>query len=177
MKINIGSQNKTKIEAVTEALHESSFFQNAEIFPLEVETEKFGHPITIKKVVEGAIDRAKQAFTDCEYSFGIEGGLIEVPETKSGYMEVSVCAIYDGAHAHLGFSPAFEWPKTVTELIVKKGLDGSQALREAGFTNHEKIGTAEGGVWIFTHGKMNRKEYNKLAVTMALIHIENKPHY
>lgn len=56
-------------------------------------------------------------------------------------------------------------------------MDGSQALKEAGFTNHEKIGTAEGGISIFTHGKMNRKEYNRLAVVMALIHLENKEHY
>lgn len=92
-------------------------------------------------------------------------------------MEVAVCAIYDGKQFHLGLSPGFEWPKSVTDLIVNQGLDGSQALREAGFTDHEKIGTAEGGIWIFTHGKMNRKEYNKLAVMMALIHLENKEYY
>lgn len=100
-----------------------------------------------------------------------------MPETKSGYMEVAVCAIYDGLQFHLGLSPAYEWPKTVTNLIVHQKLDGSQALQAAGFTDHEKIGTAEGGVWILTKGKMNRKEYNKIAVMMALIHIENEGHY
>jgi len=177
MKVNIGSKNQTKVQAVAEALKQSDQFKNIEVNPMDVVTEKFGHPITIDLVVRGAMDRARQAFQDCEYSFGIEGGLIEVPETKSGYMEAAVCAIYDGEQFHLGMSPAFEWPKSVTDLIVKKGLDGSQALREAGFTNHEKIGAAEGGVWIFTHGKMNRKEYNKLAVMMALIHLENKEQY
>lgn len=177
VKVNIGSKNQTKIQAVTEALNESKFFKNVDINPIDVVTEKFGHPITMKLVIEGAIDRAKQAFSDCKYSFGIEGGLIEVPRTKSGYMEMAACAIYDGQRFHLGLSPGFEWPKSVTELIVNKGLDGSQALRKAGFTNHEKLGTAEGGVWIFTHGKMNRKEYNKSAVIMALIHLENKECY
>ncbi|MFH1146031.1 MAG: inosine/xanthosine triphosphatase [bacterium] len=177
MKVNIGSKNQTKVQALADALKESEFFKNVEIFPIDVVTEKFGHPIAMDLVVKGAMERARQAFQDCEYSFGIEGGLIEVPGTKSGYMEITVCAIYDGQQFHLGLSPGFEWPKSVTELIVKKGLDGSQALRETGFTEHEKIGTAEGGVWIFTHGKMNRKEYNKLAIMMALIHLENKEHY
>ena len=177
MRVNIGSKNQTKIQAVTEALKESKFLNGAEFFSVDVATEKFGHPITMDLVVKGAMDRARQAFQNCEYSFGIEGGLIEVPGTKSDYMEVSACAIYDGQKFHLGLSPGFEWPKSVTDLIVKKGLDGSQALREAGFTDHEKIGTAEGGIWIFTHGKMNRKKYNKIAVVMALIHLENKEHY
>ena len=177
MRVNIGSKNETKIQAITEALKESELFKGAGFCPIDIVTEKFGHPITMDLVVKGAMDRARQSFRGCEYSFGIEGGLIEVPGTKSGYMEVSVCAIYDGQQFHLGLSPGFEWPKSVTELIVKKGFDGSQALRETGFTNHEKIGTAEGGIWIFTHGKMDRKEYNKLAVRMALIHLENKEHY
>ena len=177
MKVNVGSKNQTKIKAVAEALKESKLFKNAKIFPVDVVVEKFGHPISMNLVVNGAIDRAKQAFKNCEYSFGIEGGLIEVPETKSGYMEMAACAIYDGEQFHLGLSPGHEWPKSVTEFIVKKGLDGSQALREAGFTDHKKLGKTEGGVFIFTHGKMNRTEYNKLAVMMALIHLENKEHY
>ena len=177
MKINIGSKNQTKVQAVADALKESRFFKHAEIFPVDVITEKFGHPITMDLVVKGAIDRARQAFQNCDYSFGIEGGLIEVPGTKSNYMEMAACAIYDGQQFHLGLSPGFEWPKSVTDFIVKKGLDGSQAFKKAGFTDHEKIGTAEGGIWILTHGKINRKEYNKLAVVMALIHLENKDHY
>lgn len=177
MKVSVGSKNQTKVQAVAEALQESEFFEDVEIVFIDVVTEKFGHPITIDLVIKGAMDRARQAFQDCDYSFGIEGGLIEVPATKSGYMEMAACAIYDGAQFHLGLSPGFEWPKSITELILHGGLDGSQALREAGFTDHEKIGAVEGGIWIFTHGKMNRKEYNKLAVVMALVHLENKKHY
>ncbi|OHA08882.1 MAG: hypothetical protein A3A44_02195 [Candidatus Sungbacteria bacterium RIFCSPLOWO2_01_FULL_60_25] len=160
-----------------EAIASYPEFDGAEVDGVEVKTEEFGHPISLPTIVDGAMDRARQAFRECEYSVGIEGGLIEVPKTKSGYMEVAVAVMYDGVRFHLGLSPAYEWPKSVTERIVKKGLDGSQALREAGFTDHEKIGTAEGGISILTKGRMNRKEYNKLAVMMALIHLENKEHY
>lgn len=177
MRVNIGSKNQTKVQAVAEALQESEFFKTAQIFPVEIITEQFGHPITLNLVVRGAMDRAKQAFQNCEYGIGIEGGLIEVPGTKSNYMEVAVCAIYDGKRFHLGLSPGYEWPRSVADLIVNQGLDGSQALKKVGLTDHEKIGTAEGGIWILTHGKINRKEYNKLAVVMALIHLENKTYY
>ena len=177
MRVTVGSENQTKIEAVREALQESSFFMNAEVVPMRVGVEQFGHPVSLAMVVEGAIDRARQAFQNCAYSFGIEGGLIEVPKTKSGYMETSICAIYDGNQFHLGMAPSYEWPKTVIDLIVNKGLDGSQAFREAGLTAHEKIGTSGGGVSILTKGKMDRKGLNKLAVMMALIHLENREHY
>lgn len=177
MKVRVGSKNETKVQAVAEAMKESKTLQAAEVVGVEVVTEKFGHPITLELVVKGAMDRAKQAYKDCDFGVGIEGGLIEVPHSKSGYMELGVCAIYNGKQYCLGLSPAHEWPKSVTDLIVHKGLDGSQALREAGFTQHEKIGTAGGGISIFTHGKMDRKQYNKLAVMMAIVQLENQEAY
>jgi len=177
MKISVGSKNQTKVQAVAEVLKASETFSSAEVTGVDVVTDVFGHPVSMELVLKGAMDRAVKAFKDCDFSFGIEGGLVEVPYTKSGYMEIAACAIYDGKRYHLGLSPGFEWPKTVTDLIVNKGLDGSQALKEAGFTQHEKIGTAEGGIFIFTHGRMNRKEYNKQAVIMALLHLENGSAY
>lgn len=177
MRVNVGSKNQTKVQAVESALLGCALFNDAEVIGVDVATEEFGHPIKLPSVIKGAKDRARQAFKDCAYSFGIEGGLMEAPETKSGYMEVAVCAIYDGSQFHLGLSPAFEWPKAVTNLIVNHGRDGSQAMREAGLTDQEKIGAAEGAIWLLTKEKLNRKEYNKLAVMMALVHLENKEHY
>ncbi|MDO8601646.1 MAG: DUF84 family protein [bacterium] len=176
MKVNVGSKNKTKIDAVTEVFKTSALFAGAVVEGIEVNVEQFGHPKTLKETVEGALNRSRKAFVDCQYSVGIEGGLMEVSYTKSSVMEVTACAIYDGKRFHLGLSPAFEWPKKVTELILG-GMDGSQALKEAGFTNHPKIGTAEGGISILTHGRVNRKEYTKSAVQMALIHLENPEHF
>lgn len=177
MKVNVGSKNQTKVAAVREAVGVVDIFKDAEIIPMEVKVEEFGHPISMVRVVEGAIDRAKQVFHECDYSFGIEGGLVEVPHTKSGYMEIAVCAIYDGNSIALGFSPGYEWPKKVTDLIVNHGRDGSQALRESGFTDHEKIGAAGGGISLLTKGRMDRTMYNRLAVEAALVQIENREHY
>lgn len=176
MRVTVGSKNPAKIAAVTETISEYPLFQGAEVAGLEVAVDLFGHPKSLNEVVDGAIARARQAFADCDYSFGIEGGLMAVPETKTGFMEVSACAVYDGRNIHLGLSPAFEWPKKVTGLILD-GLDGSQALKEAGMTEHPKIGTGEGGVSILTDGRMDRKAYTKAAIMMALIHLEHPEHF
>lgn len=177
MKIGIGSKNKTKVNAVSELLKDYPMFGDADVFSVNVQVDEFGHPKNIDETVSGAINRAKQAQKGNDYGFGIEGGLMAVPQTKSGFMEVAVCAIYDGKQVHLGLSQACEWPKKAIEGILHKGLDGSQAMKAAGFTQHEKLGEHEGLVGIFTKGRTNRTEFNKGAIVMALMHLENPEHY
>lgn len=177
MNVNVGSMNKTKIDSVRQVLLDYPLFKDLTVVGVDVVVPQYGHPKTIKEVIDGAKERALQAFHDCSYAFGIEGGLMEVPGTKTGYMEVSICAIYDGKDFHLGLSPGFEWPRRVVDGIINQGLDGSQALKAAEVTDHEKVGTANGGVAILTNGRIDRTTYNKLAVQMALIHLEHPEFY
>lgn len=177
MKVGVGSKNKTKVNAVAEVLRDYPMFAGAEVEGVDVQIEQFGHPKSLDETVAGAVDRAKQAQADNDYGFGIESGLMKVPQTKSGYMEVAVCAIYDGKQIHMGLSQAYEWPKLVLEGILNKGLDGSQAMKAAGITNLEKLGEHEGFVGVFAKGRTNRTEYNKGAITMALMHLENPEHF
>lgn len=176
MNVGIGSKNKTKVQAVAEILLDYPIFECANIVEADVLIEQFGHPKNLEETVAGAVNRAKQAYKKNDYGFGIESGLIVVPQTKSGYMEVAVCAIYDGKQIHLGMSQAYEWPQKVLNKILD-GMDGSQAMKAAGLTQHEKLGEHEGFVGIFTKGRTNRTEYNKAAVVMALMHLENAEHY
>lgn len=169
--------NKTKVTAVAELLKGYPLFDGAIVEGVNVKVEQFGHPKSLEETVAGAVDRAKQAREGKDYGFGIESGLMPVPQTKSGYMEVAVCAIYDGAQLHLGLSQAYEWPKKVIDAILNKGMDGSQAMKAAGLTQHEKLGEHEGFVGVFTKGRTNRTEYNKAAIVMALMHLENPEHY
>lgn len=177
MKIGVGSKNKTKVDAIASVLSVYPMFQGAEVIGVDVKGEQFGHPKNLGETVAGAVARAKQACKGHDYGFGIESGLMSVPQTKSGFMEVAVCAIFDGTKIHLGLSPAFEWPKKVIDGILNGGLDGSQAMKEAGLTSQDKIGENEGLVGLFTKGRINRTEYNKSAVIMALMHLENSKHY
>jgi inosine/xanthosine triphosphatase len=173
MNIGVGSKNKTKVEAVERVLADYPMFAGAKAHGVAVEIDDFGHPRNIQETVDGATERAKQAFIGNDYGFGIEGGLMEVPGTKSGFVEVAVCAIYDGEKTHLGLSPSFEWPKKAIEGILEQGLDGSQAMKAAGLTEEKKIGESGGVIRILTNGRMDRTEFNALAIRMALIHLEN----
>jgi inosine/xanthosine triphosphatase len=177
MKVGVGSKNATKVNAVAEILKDYPMFDGAEVEGVAVNVDQFGHPKSLDETVAGAVDRAKQAYVGHDYGFGIESGLMAVPQTKSGYMEVAICAIYDGKQIHMGLSQAYEWPKKVIEAILHQGLDGSQAMKAAGLTQHEKLGEHEGFVGVFAKGRTNRTEYNKGAVIMALMHLENPEHF
>ncbi|MBI4262143.1 DUF84 family protein, partial [Candidatus Uhrbacteria bacterium] len=159
MKISVGSKNKTRLKAVIDAVVlYPKLFPNPEIIGVDTAIALYGHPISIKETVAGAVQRAKDAFHDCAYSFGLEGGLMEVPLSKSGFMEISVCAIYNGKAVHLGISPAFEWPKKVTDMVVKGIADASTAFKQLGLTQQEKLGAMEGGITGFlTHGRLTRE--------------------
>lgn len=177
MRIAVGSTNRTKVDGVTLGVAVSDLLRGAEIIPVKIVIEEFGQPIGFGQVITGAMERAQQAFHDVDLSVGIEGGLINAPHTKSGYFEVAVCAIYDGKQFHLGMSPGCEWPVKVTKMIINDGLDGSQAMREAGLTTEEKIGANGGAIALLSHGKIDRTECNRLAFIMALVHLENVEHY
>jgi inosine/xanthosine triphosphatase len=179
MKINVGSKNPVKIAAVRDAVRlYPKLFPDAKIVGIDIDSGTFGHPKNLKETVEGAIDRAKKAFTDCSYSFGLEGGLLEVPLTKTGYMEVGACAVYDGKNICLGLSPACEWPKEVAKLILSGKADGSQAFKQLGLTEHKKMGAVEGGIIGFlTKGRLTREEQTKQSIIMALIQLERSELY
>lgn len=178
MKIHVGSKNQTKVQAVKDAVAlYPRLFPNPEIIGIDVSVELFGHPKSIKETVEGAVQRAKNAFKDCDYSFGIEGGLIEVPFTKTGFMEVGACAIFDGTDVCIGLGPAYEWPIEVTKMIVSGKADASQAFNKLGYTHHEKLGAQPGGIIGFlTDGRLTREDFTKYSIIMALIQLE-KPEY
>ncbi len=173
ISIVVGTTNKAKIDAVAEILREYPHLKEASVTGMKTETGVSEQPKSLDETVRGAINRARAAFVGCTYSFGIESGLMEVPQTKSGYMDVCACAIYDGKETHLGLSSAWEFhdPK-IMDLVITDGMDLSQAANHAGLTNNPKIGSEEGVISLLTNGKLDRKEYTKQALRMALIHID-----
>ena len=179
MRINVGSKNPIKIKAVEDAVKlYPHLFPKPAITAVDVNVPLYGHPKSLKETVQGAITRAKEAFVNCDYSFGLEGGLMEVPFSETGFMEVGACAIYDGKKIHLGLAPAFEWPKKVTDLICSNKADASQAFKQLGLTHHEKLGAIEGGIIGFlTNNKLTREDFNKYSIIMALVRLERPEIY
>lgn len=176
IEIHVGSKNQTKIQAAKNVLSMSELFNGATIEGVDVEVEEFGHPTTLSETIQGAKERASVAFKGSDMAVGLESGLFEAPETKTGYLETTVCALYDGRQFAVGLGPSFEWPKAVLDLILN-GRDGSQAFKEVGLTDHAKVGASEGAIHTLTNGTINRTQLNELAIIMALVQLQNPEHY
>jgi inosine/xanthosine triphosphatase len=177
MRINIGSRNPTKVAALRETIASYNFLSGAEIIPLVTESGVPSQPKSMDETITGATNRAKGAFANCDYSVGIESGLMRVPQAKSGYMDFCACIIYDGKDSHLGLSCAFEFPIEITRLIHEQGLDANEASFKIGLTKHKNVGSLERAIGVLTKGRVNRKEYTKQAIQMALIQLENPSLY
>ncbi|MCK5594190.1 MAG: DUF84 family protein, partial [Candidatus Aenigmarchaeota archaeon] len=65
MRLNIGSKNIVKIEALKETIKDYDFLSDTEIIPKEVNSDVSDQPMTIDETVDGAINRAKASYSNC----------------------------------------------------------------------------------------------------------------
>lgn len=173
MNVVVGSKNEVKVSAVRETLARYDAFAKAEVRGLDVPSGVSEQPTSIEEIMQGAMNRARTAFVDCDYSVGIESGLMQIPHTKSGYMDTTACALYDGKEFHMGLSPCVELPKRVIDKAIHESMNLNDACRSAGLTDKRELGNEEGFVGILTGGRITRKEYTKQAIIMAMVHLEN----
>ncbi|MEK7648293.1 MAG: inosine/xanthosine triphosphatase [Patescibacteria group bacterium] len=172
--IHIGTKSPTKTKAIIDIAAEYPLLKNSDFQSFKTESCVSDQPMTLEETISGAQNRAKNVFNECDYAFGIESGIMPIPGSKTGYMDVTVCAIYDGKEFHLGMASLFEYPTAVTKLVVEKNMEISTAFKEAGLTAKEKIGYEEGVIGFLTKGRLPIIEYYKQAIRTALIHLENK---
>jgi inosine/xanthosine triphosphatase len=175
MKINVGSHNKVKIQGVINTFRQyKDKFPSVEIKGVDVNIEEFGHPEDMEQTMKGAINRAMQAFKNCDLSIGLESGFVKAPGSRTGNLEIGVAVIYDGKDIYTGLSSAFEWPEDVTKYILEGKGDGSQAFKEMGYTTLEKVGAENGGAsGRLTNGRITREDTIVQSLIMALIALEN----
>jgi len=177
MKIIVGTKNEAKLEAVREALADYLILKAAEIIGQEIKSGVADQPKSMAETVKGAQNRAQEVFAGADLSIGLESGLIEVPGSRSGFMDLCVCAIFDGEKFALGISSGFECPPEINRLMLEEGLDMTQASNRVGLSSNPKLGAAEGLIGILTKGRITRKDYTKHALIMALAQIENSELY
>lgn len=176
MRIGIGTQNKAKVEAVTDVLREYAFLKDAIPVPMDVSSGVSSHPTSLDETIRGAITRSKNAFQDCELSIGIESGVIPVPHTQTGHMAFTVCSIFDGKKCALGVSPGFEFPPTMTKLILS-GVEGSHAAVQAGLTDDPHVGSKKGIIGLLSNDRITRKDLARYAILTAMVQLEKKEWY
>ena len=177
MKICVGSTNPVKVQAVKEVIKEYSFLAGATVFSKDVKSFVSDQPTSLEETITGAINRAVKAQIRYDIGIGIESGLMAVAATITGFMDVCVCAIYKGKHWHLGLSSAFECPPKVINLVLSKGIDLNRAFYKLELTKKRKLGSYEGAIGLLTKGRVDRLEYTKQALRMALLQLENKKLY
>ena len=181
MKIAIGSKNPIKIEAVKEVFNESVLFKNAEYFSFKIDNEVSEQPKSLEETIRGAKNRSEKSIknfsSSSNYGVGIESGLISMFTSNYRMLDVCVCSIFHKHNFHIGLSSGFEVPPPILKLVHKEGLNLSQACLKLGLTSKEYVGYEEGLIGILTDGKINRKDYTKQAIQMALISIEKSKFY
>ena len=174
MLIRVGSTNQVKLEAVQETIADYELLTDAKVLAANVGSDVSEQPASLAETVSGAKNRARNAFAECELSVGLEGGLMQVPESKTGYMNVCACAIYDGEQFHLGLSSGFEHPPAAIAAVFDQGLDISQAYHHVGLSASDELGRNQGAIGVLTRKRVMRKEYMQQALVTALIHLENQ---
>jgi len=175
MLVAIGSTNSAKVMGVQEVLSKSKRFSQAQLISVKTSSGVSDQPLSLSETTQGAKNRAEAAFKhspQCLLGFGIESGLMEAPDTSSGYLLVSVCSIFNGSHHAIGLSTGFEIPPSLLELMLNHKKDLTQACLETGISKNAHIGSQEGLVGILTHNQIDRKEYSKQAVLTALAQYE-----
>lgn len=174
MKITIGTRNEIKLNALKEIKQEYQFIKNAHVISIDVNTGISHQPKSLEETIQGAINRAKDSFDDCNLSFGLEDGLMQIPNFNKDYFNICACAIYDGKDIYIGLSSAYKYPREAVKLVFEKDIDINGAFYKLGLTNNPKVGNAEGSVGILTKGRLTRKDYVKQAIMMALASLESK---
>ena len=174
MRVNIGSKNPVKIEAVKEAF--SLFFKDVKVDGFNVGSGVEPQPKSLEEITLGAKNRAINCFNGCEYGVGLEAGIFPLNNSLTGYMDVCCCMIYDGTKiVGIGFSPGFEHPQYVTKRILREGLEVGQIFDE--MVGEDNVKQKQGAVGILAHDKYSRKDFIKAGIIMALLPILNKELY
>ncbi len=179
--ICVGSINPSKVDAVREVVKTYPLFAEHEVIGKAFPSGVSDQPQTLSETQLGAKIRAERAYFDHNnkyvLGFGIESGLMIVPLSKTGVMNVCACAVYDGHDYHYGLSSGFEYPQQVITLVKKEGLEINDALKDLGITENPKLGNTIGAVGLLTRGRVDRKEYIKQAIYLAMIPFENMELY
>ncbi|MFA0848214.1 MAG: inosine/xanthosine triphosphatase [Methanobacterium formicicum] len=165
MKIIVGSKNPVKFQATGNVLEK--IYGELEVQAIDVDSGVPDQPIGLEVTVQGAINRAKNAFSpDFDLSVGIESGLLEVPHSITGYLDLQWCAIYDGEKITLGVSAGFEYPPMVIEQVLG-GREVGDVMDQV--TGVNKLGQKTGAVSHLTQGMLDRTGNTEQCVLMAMV--------
>lgn len=173
MKVIVGSKNPVKLKATENILNR--IYNDLEVTGIEVKSDVPDQPFGLDETIKGAINRAKNAYSvGYDLSVGIESGLMEIPDSITGYIDLQWCAIYDGVKTTLGVSSGFEYPPNVIKEVLK-GFEVGDVMDKV--TGVENLGQKKGAVSHLSHNMLDRTENTEQCVLTAMIPRMNEKIY
>ena len=165
MKVNIGTKNSLKMEAVRAVFAEAFPRDNIEVSAISVPSGVPAQPFDVELAL-GAINRARAALLDADYGVGIEAGIVGFPGSNERF-SVQFCAIVDrDGKMTVGHGPGY----TLPSKVLSKLDAGSDLNREMSrISGIDEIRDKMGAVGYLSNGITDRLTITRDAVLMALI--------
>lgn len=173
-RVNVGSQNAAKLEAVRRGLE--PFFPGVELAGFSVASGVSEQPVGFDEILSGARNRARRSFAhgNCELGVGIEDGLIPLPTLPTGYVNLGCCVLHDGARDAYGLSSGFEYPPAcVAEATGFERVPIGDVFDRVFAARHPGLdpGLLAGNIGRLTEGVLTRAEYGSHAVMCAMVRL------
>lgn len=164
----------------------SKYYNNFRVYSIKANSKISNQPIGLKTILTGAINRAKYSlnFIIDEkkiktniFGVGIEAGLVEIPYSRTGYMDFQFCALINEARQiSLGAGIAFEYPKFIVNQILQ---DPEKEIGDiiGKLANNENLKNETGAISFLSKNTLTRKEILSKAVISALLPFINADLY
>lgn len=159
MKIAIGSENPTKINAVKKAIQ--AIYPDAQVLPFPANSGVSEQPRSLEETLQGALNRATHTLNTLtpDLAIGLENGLNFTPQ---GTFMIGWCVIIDKNNIQgLSQPPALLLPKTIAKAL-KENPDLTPKNIQEHFQNHQ------GMVDYLTKQLVHREEGWEIAIRYAL---------
>lgn len=189
MKIGIGSNNRTKIEACKRAIEKlfTVFNHPADLesvvyYNRQTETSVPEMPLKRNETITGARERAffvhralLQEKIEVDYAIGLEGGVYQLggehQTPLSAFLENWVY-VYDGTKGFYGSSSALPLPKEIQDDLYIKGIELAHVIDR--FSGKHDVRSNEGAFGILTNNLLKRSQSFESAIINAFIPFFNK---
>ena len=170
----VGSKNPVKISCTEDGFVQAfnrSFLVDGINAHSGVSEQPFGDEETFLGAKNRA-NHAKEVFPEANFWVGIEGGVDQDDQGMFAFAWIFILS-KDGRSGQ-SKTGTFYLPKEVAQL-VKAGMELGKADDQ--IFNQENSKQQGGSVGILTHGVVNRAEYYRQAIILALIPFLNEPLY
>ena len=172
--VRLGSRNAAKLHAVEIGL--APFFDEVRVSGSEVTSGVDEQPLGFEEIVSGARNRAHASWGagTRDLAVGIEDGLVQVPATRTGWVNIGCCVIYDGVQDAMGFSAGFEYPPACVSAATGIPRTPVGTAFEALFApppGWPAPRPDDGNIGSLTGGHLSRAGYAAQAVTCAYVRL------